>query len=156
MSNTDFLNDPARACRGVNPKLFFSAYDTYLEQAKQICGACPFTTECLRYATGNGERYGVWGGINFTDEDERRQAHRNLGVPEQKPALSRPVVAPKNRRIGREELYDAIRTRWELGQSDGQIALQLGIHPSSVQSVRAKLGLTTRFGPRGKRLVVAS
>lgn len=152
MTVPTFLNDPARACRGVNLKLFFSPYDSYLEQAKQICSACDFTTACLQYATGNGERYGVWGGINFTNEDERKRAHQNLGVPERKPALSK--LTPKNRRIGREELYDAIRTRWKLGQSDGQIGLQLNISPSSVRNVRTKLGLAPHFGPQGKRLAV--
>lgn len=46
MTVPDFLTDPARACRGVDPELFFAAYEGRLERAKEICSACPFQTPC--------------------------------------------------------------------------------------------------------------
>lgn len=158
MTVPDFLTDPARACRGVDPELFFAAYEGNLERAKEICSACPFQTPCLRYAVDNEERYGVFGGALFSRETERARAERI--VNENKPArMDVPTVAPPNRRIGpspRDQLYAAIHDLWERGLSDGAIALRLDIHPGAVQKIRTKLGLAPRFGPRGKRLAVSA
>lgn len=61
-------------CRDSNPDLFFpvGATGTALEQieaAKEICGACPVTRECLEFALETNQEAGVWGG---TTEEERR------------------------------------------------------------------------------------
>jgi hypothetical protein len=99
MTVPDFLTDPARACRGVDPELFFAAYEGRLERAKEICSACPFQTPCLRYAVDNEERYGVFGGVLFSSETERDRAKR--AVNGDTPArMDVPAVAPPNRRIG--------------------------------------------------------
>jgi WhiB family redox-sensing transcriptional regulator len=53
------------ACRDIsNPEIFFpSAGDTEsLKAAKALCNICPVIAECLEYALGNNERYGIWGG----------------------------------------------------------------------------------------------
>jgi len=67
------------ACRDVDPELFFpvstsGASVPQIEEAKQVCRACPVCGPCLRWALERGENAGVWGG---TTEDERR-SHRQL------------------------------------------------------------------------------
>jgi len=66
------------ACRDVDPDLFFplgtsGASMSQIEEAKQICRACPVSAPCLRWALDGGDA-GIWGG---TTEDERR-IHRKL------------------------------------------------------------------------------
>jgi WhiB family redox-sensing transcriptional regulator len=58
---------PAAACVGADPALFFpEPGDVATEaQAVAICAACPVRVACLARAIANGDRYGVWAGINF-------------------------------------------------------------------------------------------
>ncbi|HSX31113.1 MAG TPA: WhiB family transcriptional regulator [Candidatus Saccharimonadales bacterium] len=62
------------ACRGQDTEGFFipdgtrRAGRTRIEKAAQaVCLACGVRFDCLLYALGNGDRYGVWGG--FTEDD---------------------------------------------------------------------------------------
>jgi WhiB family transcriptional regulator, redox-sensing transcriptional regulator len=62
------------ACRGADPELFFPIGTSgpallQVDEAKQVCRACPVHRPCLRWALERGEDAGVWGG---TTEDERR------------------------------------------------------------------------------------
>ncbi len=64
-------------CRGADANLFFSP--TYLEKrddrdsresrAKAICAECAVRRDCLDFALGTKEPFGIWGGFN---EFERR------------------------------------------------------------------------------------
>lgn len=70
------------ACRDVDPEMFFPAPRSLtmfvqLARAKAICGSCPVTEECLRYALSTGQNHGVWGG---TSEEERRTMGRRQRV----------------------------------------------------------------------------
>lgn len=63
------------ACVDRNPELFFhpegergATRRHRANAAKTICGRCPVTDECRRYALDNDLRYGTWGG---TTEAER-------------------------------------------------------------------------------------
>jgi WhiB family redox-sensing transcriptional regulator len=38
-------------------------------EAKAICATCPVITDCLDFALRNGEKWGVWGGL---DDIERK------------------------------------------------------------------------------------
>jgi WhiB family redox-sensing transcriptional regulator len=63
------------ACRDVDPDLFFplgtvGASLPQVEQAKRVCGTCPVSSPCLRWALDHGDA-GVWGGT--TDEERRRR-----------------------------------------------------------------------------------
>jgi WhiB family redox-sensing transcriptional regulator len=62
------------ACQDVDPELFFPIGTSgpallQVNEAKQVCRACPVRRPCLRWALERGEDAGVWGG---TTEDERR------------------------------------------------------------------------------------
>ncbi|RCG18328.1 WhiB family transcriptional regulator [Sphaerisporangium album] len=66
------------ACRDVDPELFFPIGNTgpalmQIEEAKQICRACPVVESCLKWAIESGQDAGVWGGLS---EDERRALKR--------------------------------------------------------------------------------
>jgi WhiB family redox-sensing transcriptional regulator len=62
------------ACRSADPELFFpvsgGGWSGQVEKAKALCGTCPVRRQCLQYAIGEDEAYGVWGGMT---EDERRR-----------------------------------------------------------------------------------
>ena len=60
-------------CRGVDPNLFFTTRGESTEDAKAVCATCPVTTQCLQYALGNVEMFGIWGGLT---EQERRPLRR--------------------------------------------------------------------------------
>jgi WhiB family transcriptional regulator, redox-sensing transcriptional regulator len=67
------------ACRDADPDLFFpigTAGESLLQidEARQICRACPVCGPCLRWAVDSGSA-GVWGG---TTEDERRILRRQV------------------------------------------------------------------------------
>ncbi|WP_248965739.1 WhiB family transcriptional regulator [Sphaerisporangium perillae] len=66
------------ACRDVDPELFFPIGNTgpalmQIEEAKQVCRACPVSDPCLKWAIESGQDAGVWGGLS---EDERRALKR--------------------------------------------------------------------------------
>jgi WhiB family transcriptional regulator, redox-sensing transcriptional regulator len=58
---------PGAACRAADPALFFpDPGDTRAEaQAVAICAGCPVRAQCYARAVQNGERWGIWGGVNF-------------------------------------------------------------------------------------------
>ncbi|GAB2656037.1 hypothetical protein GCM10027169_19800 [Gordonia jinhuaensis] len=49
-------------CRESDPDLWFADNPAQLEQAKQLCGFCPFRRACLTAALEREEPWGVWGG----------------------------------------------------------------------------------------------
>lgn len=67
---------PDAACRGADPDLFFPRNgDTEAEaQAVAICAGCSVRVACYARAVQNGERYGIWGGVNFEIAPRRRAA----------------------------------------------------------------------------------
>jgi WhiB family redox-sensing transcriptional regulator len=77
--DTDWRDDAA--CRGVDPDLFFPISTSgksvpQIDEAKQVCRACPVCGPCLRWALDSGSA-GVWGG---TTEDERRILRHQITV----------------------------------------------------------------------------
>jgi len=70
------------ACRGEDPELFFPTARSLtvfvqLARAKAVCGRCPVSWECLRYALATGQQHGVWGGKS---QEERKVLRRRLPV----------------------------------------------------------------------------
>jgi hypothetical protein len=58
---------PGAVCRGTDSGLFFppdGSCDPGTEAAA-ICAGCPIRRECYALALANGEKYGIWGGVNF-------------------------------------------------------------------------------------------
>ncbi|HLS02206.1 MAG TPA: WhiB family transcriptional regulator [Beutenbergiaceae bacterium] len=63
-------------CRKFPPEVFFPEKGNpgrEADLAKQICQSCPVINECLEYALGNRDWFGVWGGTTGT---ERQAIHR--------------------------------------------------------------------------------
>ncbi|MFC3997252.1 WhiB family transcriptional regulator [Nocardiopsis sediminis] len=70
------------ACRDEDPELFFPIGNSgpavfQIEEAKEVCRACPVTSSCLAWALETGQDGGVWGGMS---EDERRALRRRRGA----------------------------------------------------------------------------
>jgi WhiB family redox-sensing transcriptional regulator len=57
-------------CSQTDPEEFFPDKGATNRYAKRICGRCEVKTECLEYALGHDERFGIWGGKS---ERERRK-----------------------------------------------------------------------------------
>jgi hypothetical protein len=40
------------------------------EEAREMCSKCPLVFECYEFAVANDEKWGIWGGVNFTEIEE--------------------------------------------------------------------------------------
>ena len=78
----DYTWRKAAICRDTDPDLFFPVGTTgyalvQIDKAKQVCGECPVSPDCLQYALETNQDSGIWGG---TSEEERRQMRRRLAA----------------------------------------------------------------------------
>lgn len=73
-----------KACLGEPTATFYPAPgDTHLlRRAKSICAECEVRRECLEYALGNGERFGIWGGKSARERMLILRAQRILNRDE--------------------------------------------------------------------------
>ncbi len=60
-------------CAQTDPEAFFPEKGGSTREAKRVCRGCEVRAECLEYALGNDERFGIWGGLS---ERERRRFKR--------------------------------------------------------------------------------
>jgi WhiB family redox-sensing transcriptional regulator len=60
-------------CSQTDPEAFFPEKGGSTREAKRICSRCEVRAECLEYALGQDERFGIWGGLS---ERERRKLKR--------------------------------------------------------------------------------
>src|SRR6266496_1847176 len=54
------------ACAGLASAaedIFFDSTPEADRLAKAICATCPVKAQCLAYALGTGQEYGIWGGL---------------------------------------------------------------------------------------------
>ena len=63
-------------CAQTDPEAFFPEKGGSTREAKRICVGCEVKSECLEYALGQDERFGIWGGLS---ERERRRLKRRAG-----------------------------------------------------------------------------
>ena len=63
-------------CAQTDPEAFFPEKGGSTREAKRVCGRCEVKAECLEYALGHDERFGIWGGLS---ERERRRLKRRAG-----------------------------------------------------------------------------
>lgn len=59
-------------CR-TDPDMWFSTNRTKIRKAKILCSQCPLRAACAADAISNGERHGVWGGLDETQLRQRRR-----------------------------------------------------------------------------------
>ncbi len=72
-------------CLGVDPDLFFPERGASTREAKSVCRGCDVRLECLEYALGHGEKFGIWGGLS---ERERRRVRRERAIARRKPGAA--------------------------------------------------------------------
>jgi WhiB family transcriptional regulator, redox-sensing transcriptional regulator len=63
-------------CMETDPEAFFPEKGGSTREAKKVCRGCEVRAECLEYALGHDERFGIWGGLS---EQERRRLKRETG-----------------------------------------------------------------------------
>ena len=63
-------------CAETDPEAFFPEKGGSTREAKKVCVSCEVRSECLDFALGNDERFGIWGGLS---ERERRRLKRAAG-----------------------------------------------------------------------------
>ena len=64
-------------CSQTDPEAFFPEKGGSTREAKRICNRCEVRAECLEYALGHDERFGIWGGLS---ERERRRLKRRVAA----------------------------------------------------------------------------
>ena len=57
-------------CAQTDPEAFFPEKGGSTRDAKKVCLSCDVRGDCLEYALGHDERFGIWGGLS---ERERRR-----------------------------------------------------------------------------------
>ena len=65
-------------CAETDPEAFFPEKGGSTREAKRVCVGCSVRLECLEYALGNDERFGIWGGLS---ERERRRLRLQRRMP---------------------------------------------------------------------------
>lgn len=60
-------------CSQTDPEAFFPLKGASSREAKRICSRCEVKPDCLDWALGHDERFGIWGGMS---ERERRGLQR--------------------------------------------------------------------------------
>ncbi len=78
LANADYTWRGKAICRDTDPDLFFPVGTTgqallQIAKAKEVCGECPVSTQCLEYALDTNQDSGIWGGL---DEEQRRSIRR--------------------------------------------------------------------------------
>jgi WhiB family redox-sensing transcriptional regulator len=68
----------AALCAETDPEAFFPEKGGSTREAKRVCAGCPVRMQCLEYALGNDERFGIWGGLS---ERERRRIRLQRRTP---------------------------------------------------------------------------
>jgi WhiB family redox-sensing transcriptional regulator len=63
-------------CAETDPEAFFPEKGGSTREAKRVCSSCEVRAECLDFALGNDERFGIWGGLS---ERERRRLKKRVG-----------------------------------------------------------------------------
>ena len=85
LANADYSWRNRSICRDTDPDLFFPVGTTgqallQIAKAKEVCGECPVSTECLEYALETNQDSGIWGGL----DEEQRRAIRRQGAARQR------------------------------------------------------------------------
>ncbi len=65
-------------CAETDPEAFFPEKGGSTREAKRVCAGCPVRLQCLEFALGNDERFGIWGGLS---ERERRRLRLSRRMP---------------------------------------------------------------------------
>lgn len=63
------------ACAETDPEIFFPEKGGSVSDAKKVCRACPVRADCLEYALGRNEVFGIWGALSY---NERRNLRRGM------------------------------------------------------------------------------
>lgn len=119
---------PKLPCQTGSPDRWFppSGLDPkQIEALKTECRSCHILDSCREWATVHGEK-GIWGA---TTDGERAAIRKHRGV----------VAQPISTRIVAEERQEALRSMVARGCSYAEITNALGVSPSTVAQMVAKL-----------------
>ncbi len=64
-------------CAQTDPEAFFPEKGGSTREAKKICVGCEVKDECLEYALGHDERFGIWGGLSERERRRLKTARRS-------------------------------------------------------------------------------
>ena len=119
---------PKLPCQTGDPDRWFPTTGLDPKQTaalKAECAACPVLDSCKEWAIVHGE-HGIWGA---TTDGERASIRKHRGV----------TPRPISTRIVAEERQEALRSMVARGCSYAEITKALGVSPSTVAQMVAKL-----------------
>ena len=61
-------------CAQTDPEAFFPEKGGSTREAKKVCLSCDVRAECLEYALGHDERFGIWGGLQRAGTPQAEEA----------------------------------------------------------------------------------
>lgn len=66
------------ACRNHDTAMWFSSAIADIARARTICAGCPVRQQCADYAIEAEEPWGIWGGLDQHERDDRRRGIRAI------------------------------------------------------------------------------
>jgi hypothetical protein len=123
-------------CASADAEIWFSDDKEDREIATLTCRRCPVVEACRRDAVDRGERWGVWGGVDFT----RKRAPR--------PSTPVPLTGPLDVRHGVPARVDHLMREERITTLE-EMAARLGCKPVSLRD------MLRRHGEPGRALIRA-
>jgi WhiB family redox-sensing transcriptional regulator len=89
LGSADYSWRSASLCKDTDPDLFFPVGTTgqalvQIARAKEVCGECPVSFDCLDFALETNQDSGIWGGLS----EEERRVMRRAEVARQKAGIA--------------------------------------------------------------------
>lgn len=97
------------ACVGEDPEKWFhddfsgTAANADTEEAKRICRGCPIREQCLTWALAHDIRFGVWGGLDTDERNNRTGQCRTCPTPIPPRSRARYCEACRNKARARQD-----------------------------------------------------
>ena len=81
-----------------------------VELAKAVCSGCPVRQQCLDEAIGNGEQYGIWGGLTAEERTSLRRKKARAEQVLRKQIQEAVTVNPTHAKVIRGRKVETVET----------------------------------------------
>jgi WhiB family redox-sensing transcriptional regulator len=123
------------SCKETDPEAFFPEKGGSTREAKRVCARCEVKAECLKYALGTRQPYGIWGGLS---ERERRKLRNKLSSANdaQRSPVTVGGVSIDPGRIHPDRVAQVVHLRSN-GHPVDEVVRETGVSPRQIRRVVA-------------------